>query len=471
MNLTSLNLSVVTLGCNKNQTDSEYLIAGLSENFTITPNLEEADIIVLSPCSFLEVARSEALEYINDLAIYKRDFRCKCLIVTGCYAQHLRDQILKDNSEVDLVIGLSDIETFVESIKNFFVSNKRSFLYGNNNVFGVFSDDVKRIVSHPFYAYVKISEGCENHCSYCLIPMIRGDYRSRDKQIIISEIKDLIDSGIKEINIVSQDIGMYGEDIYEKNSFVELIREIAELDGDFWIRLLYMHPKHINTKLADLIEFNKKVLNYLDIPLQHVNNDILESMNRCVSKEDLIERLDLLRERIPDIVLRTTFIVGYPGEDESKFEELKEFVFKEQFDRVGVFAYSREQGTKAFDYNDQLDEQIKQKRVQEIMCLQQDISIDKNKKLIGKNLEVLYESYVELEDKSVLMKGRIYSMAPEVDGNVYVSLPEDFDYDNFKGILRAKITDCDEYDLVGKICHAQYVENPEKKNWIPKSKI
>ena len=448
-----MKLSLITLGCNKNQTDSEFLLAGLAGAFEITGVLEEAEIIVLSPCSFLEEARDEAKVYIKKLKHYKDEHNCKCLVLTGCYAELLKDEIFAEEKDIDIVIGLADIKTFVKSINDFFKGkhkNVKKFVQGNGNIFGLFDEkNVNRINSHPNYGYVKISEGCNNRCAYCLIPTIRGEYRSRQKDIILAEIENLLDNGIKEINIVSQDIGGYGNDIYNgEYSFIELLNEITEIEanGNFWIRLLYMHPKHINQELVKLIKSKKQICKYIDMPIQHISDKILKKMDRKITKQEIIEKIVLLKKEIPEVVIRTTFILGFPGETETEFEELCEFVKEGYFDKVGVFAYSNEKGTKSYDFKDQVSEDEKLKRAEILMNIQEKISLKKNRKLMNKTVEFLAEEI--LDEKTI--KGRLASMAPEVDGFVFVKYLENTDLAkkfNSKKLAKAKIYDCNSYDF------------------------
>ncbi len=472
----NINLSLITLGCNKNQTDSEFLIAGLSEYFNITPEIENADVIVLNTCAFLEDARKEAENYIKELSTFKKN-NCKCLIMTGCYAELLHKEIFEKENEaniftnsknfknIDLIISLTDIKTFSESILNFLNDNKNSkkFISSNGNIFGLFNEKkINRFISHPNFSYLKISEGCNNHCAYCLIPKIRGDFRSRSKEIIMAEANFLLENKIKEINIISQDIGLYGTDIYQKENFrflnilddISNIKNISNVKTDdnenFWIRLLYMHPRHINKDLVNLIKNSKNICHYIDIPIQHISEKILSKMGRKISKNEIIDKLEMLKFEIPEISIRTTFIVGFPDETEQDFEEILKLVEKKYFDRIGVFAYSNEKGTRSFDFPNQVPNKIKQSRLKKIMEMQQKISLEKNKKLFesNKTFQFLTE---EVIDKKTL-KGRIYSMAPEVDGAVYVkydkvqNFSKKFSSKN-KNFLDIKITDFNEYDF------------------------
>lgn len=450
-----MKLSLITLGCNKNQTDSEFLLAGLANDFEITGILEDAEIIVLSPCSFLNDARDEAKAYIKKLKNYKLEYNCKCLALTGCYAELLKDEVFKDEKDVDLVIGLADVKTFVKTINDFFNGNKiKKFVHGNGNIFGLFDEkSINRINSHPNYGYVKISEGCNNRCSYCLIPTIRGEYRSRKKEVILAEIGNLLDNGVKEINIVSQDIGGYGADIYKNNSFglVNLLNEIIEENKTkkFWLRLLYLHPKHIDEKLVEVIKINKNICKYIDMPIQHISDKILKNMDRKITKKDILEKILLLKKEIPNVVIRTTFILGFPNETDKDFEELCSFVKEVYFDKVGVFTYSNEKGTKSYNLKDQIPENKKLERAEILMNIQEKIALEKNKKflkMIDKNIDFLAE---EIVDKNTI-KGRLFSMAPEVDGFVYVQYDEKenlLEKINNKKFLKAKIYDCNSYDF------------------------
>ena len=301
---------------------------------------------------------------------------------------------------------------------------------------------INRTVSHPNYAYLKISEGCNNRCSYCLIPSIRGNFRSRKKEIILKEANILINKNIKEINIVSQDIGQYGLDLYKNYGLINLLDDIDRIEKDFWIRLLYLHPKYINNDLVHLIKNHKNIVNYLDIPLQHINDKILKKMNRHITKTEILKKLDFLKENIPDICIRTTFIVGFPGETENDFKELLSLVEKKYFDRLGVFTYSREKGTLAYDMKEQIPENIKNIRKDEIMKLQQKISLEKNKVYLGKTFKFLPET---VENQN-LIKGRIFSQTSQSDPNTYLKIKsiKNFDFFAFHDV---KITKCEIYDL------------------------
>ena len=454
-------LSLVTLGCNKNQTDSEFLLAGLSRSFEITGNIGEAEILVISPCAFLKEARVEAEKYISELSKYKKQ-NCKCLIVTGCYSQFLKKELFDGNKNIDIVIGLCDVDTFVESINNFFSNKTRGFVDGNNNVYGLFDNNVTRINSHPNYAYLKISDGCNNRCSYCLIPTIRGEYRSRSKEVILAEAEALISQGIKEINVISQDIGAYGTDIYGKQSLIELLDAMASLGSGkkFWLRLLYMHPKHINRELVELIKSHKNICKYIDLPIQHINDQILQKMNRKITKFEILEKIFLLKKEIPNVVIRTTFILGFPGETESQFRELCDFVGEGYFDKVGVFTYSREKGTKSYDFSSQISNDKKNARARELMDIQKSIALKNNKKLVSKVLDFLPE---EIIDENTV-KGRIATMAPEVDGNVFVEFKESFDPSKFNKFFKVKICEYTDYDL-----YAGIVQNKMKKACVPET--
>ncbi len=445
-----LKLSLITLGCNKNQTDSEFLIKGLSKHFEITHDLSLAEIIILSPCSFLKSARAEAKIYINKLKKFKTK-NCRCLVVTGCYAELLKDEIFEKNQDVDLVLGFLDVEKFVKAIKKFFeknkLSEKRKYVFGKD-VFGLFGEkNVERIHSHPNFAYVKISEGCDNKCSYCLIPTIRGDYRSRNEGVILKECEQLLGSGVKELNIVSQDIGAYGVDFGEKKQMSSLLQKIERFDSHFWIRLLYMHPKHIDKNLANLIRNSEKICKYIDIPIQHINNEILEKMNRKITKNEIIDKILLLKETVKNIVIRTTFIVGFPGESDDSCAELADFIKLGYFDKVGFFKYSREKLTPSYQMKNHVPEKIKDARVEKLYKIQEKISFEKNKKFINQKLDFLPEEIISDQ----LVRGRVFSMAPEVDGDVYLRAAKKFDARvNFNDFIKIQINAAKNYDLYAK---------------------
>lgn len=451
MNKNEILISLITLGCNKNQTDSEFLLKGLSLYFTITSNLDETDVIILNTCAFLKEARLEAKQYISNLVKYKNK-NLKCLVITGCYAEFLKNN--NENLEnifekVDLILGLLDVKTFSSAIKNFLKNKKKSSIFHKEkNIFGLFDEDkINRLVSHPNYAYLKISEGCNNKCSYCLIPSIRGNFKSRRKEIILNESNILIDKNIKEINIISQDIGQYGLDLYKNYNLINLLEDLDKTKKEFWIRLLYLHPKYINKKLIELIKNHNNILNYIDIPLQHINNKILKNMNRHITTTEILEKLNLLKENIPDICIRTTFIVGFPGETENDFREILSLVEQKYFDRLGVFTYSREKGTLAYDMNNQIPENIKNIRKDEIMKLEQKILLEKNKEYLGKIFKFLPE---KIENDFII--GRIYSMAPEVDGNIYINIKNNkkITKKNFNDFWDIKLTESQTYDFIAE---------------------
>lgn len=435
-----VKVALISLGCDKNLVDSEYMLGSLLEKgYSVTNIPEEADIIIVNTCGFINSAKEESINTILEMSEYKKKGKCKLLIASGCLSQRYGDQLLREIPELDAAIGTGDFMKLPELIEQMKVSR----LNITCNETAIDYDIKKRVNTFKYISYVKISEGCNNRCSYCAIPMIKGPYKSRPMKSIKEEVEFLVSRGIKEINIIAQDTTSYGIDIYGKPSLPELIKKLADVKGDFWIRILYAYPTHINDELLEIIASNPKVVKYLDIPLQHVSNRILRLMNRPTNSEQIKKLIERIRKAVPDITLRTTFIVGFPTETETDFRELVDFVKTYQFDRVGAFKYSREEGTYAYNLRPQVPEKIKQKRFDTLMRIQQSISKNKNQKLVGSVLKVLAETY---DSKRKLLIGRSQKDAPEVDGTVIFTggkcKPGQF--------CDVKITKAFEYDLYGE---------------------
>lgn len=437
----SLNVTLVSLGCSKNLIDSEVMLNILaSKNYKFTKNTKNADIIIINTCGFIESAKQESIDNIIELGQLKKSGKCKSLIAAGCLAERYKEELIKEMPELDAVIGTGDYKNILEVIDSTLQGNK-VVRFGNQENVDIY--DLPRVISTTASStYLKIAEGCDNRCTYCIIPKLRGRYRSRRFEDIVSEAKLLAEQGIKEFNIIAQDTSRYGKDLYGEYKIAELLQEISSIEGIKWIRLLYTYPDEFDDKLINVIADNDKICNYLDIPIQHASNRILKRMGRRTTKEEILELIKKLRKRIPDIALRTTLIVGFPGESEEDFKELVDFVKEVQFDRLGVFTYSREEDTPAYDMEDQIDEEIKLKRQERIMLLQSDISYDKNQKITGKIYEVLVEG---IEHKKYY--GRSSKDAPEIDGTVFftskdILKPGDFTY--------VKINEASEYDLMGE---------------------
>lgn len=435
---------IVSLGCDKNLVDSEVMLGMLNKSdFIITNEEEEADIIIVNTCSFIHDAKEESIETILEMAQYKETGSCKGLIVTGCLPQRYKDELMKEIPEVDGVLGTTNYDEIVETVNNIIAESKHVSFSDINYTPEPYVDRVTTTTSQ--YAYLKISEGCNNNCTYCIIPKLRGKLRSRSMESLIKEAEYLANLGKKELILVAQDLAKYGIDIYGEYRLPTLLKELCKIDGIEWIRLLYCYPEDITDELIETIKKEDKILNYIDIPLQHINNKILKMMARKSTKEKIIDVVNKLRKEIPNICIRTTFIVGFPGESEEQYKELKDFVSTYEFERLGVFTYSPEEDTKAAKMDNQIDEEIKLSRRDEIMLIQQQISANNNNKLINDIMDVLIEGYIP-EDNVYI--GRSYRDAPNVDGMVFVESP----YDLLAGqIVKVNITDGNEYDLIGVI--------------------
>lgn len=439
----SYKIGMVSLGCSKNQVDAEMMLNSLKlSGYEVTPEESEADVIIVNTCGFIEEAKREAIENILEVAAYKNEGNLKALIVTGCLAERYRDQIISDIPEVDAVVGIgknSDIASIVADA----LGGSKNGYYDEKSKLDINAD---RMLSTPFYmAYLKIAEGCDNCCTYCAIPAIRGRYRSRKIESIVAEAKKLAAGGVKELILIAQDPTRYGEDLYGKSELVKLLNELCKIDDLHWIRTLYTYPERITDELLDVVANNDKLVKYFDIPLQHCNEKILKRMNRQGDRAGLTELINKIRTRIPDVTIRTTFMIGFPGETEKEFEDLCEFVKEVRFDRVGCFAYSAEEGTPAAEFPDQVEEQIKYDRAENIMNEQSVISAQKNQEKIGTVVEVLIEGY---DDYIKCYFGRSAADAPEVDGKVFFISPVQLVIGNF---VMVQINDTLEYDLLGEI--------------------
>lgn len=441
--MNNLKVGLISLGCDKNRVDSEIILSNVKRKYTLVENLELADIIIVNTCGFIEAAKQESIDTILQASNYKEKFNCRLLVVTGCLAQRYGKELMSLLPEIDVMLGVNDYDKLNESIEKC-IENKSDKIYNcgysDSNI-----NEGKRILTTPFYrAYLRIAEGCDNCCTYCIIPKIRGKYRSRSMESLIEECNALALQGVKEIILIAQDTTRYGIDLYGKKMLPELIRKISEISGIEWIRLLYCYPEDITHELIDEIASNDKVCNYIDIPLQHISDDILKLMGRKGRKADIIKLIDELREKIREISIRTTIIVGFPGETESNFQELKDFIKLMKFENMGVFKYSREEGTPAFTMKDQVPEEIKSAREGELMLFQQQIVETAGKAKIGNVYKVLVEGR-----KNDLWYGRNYTMAPDIDGLVYIKSRKDLQIGT---MVYVKIIDSIEYDLLGVVC-------------------
>ena len=437
-----IRVGMVSLGCPKNQVDAEHMIYNLrEEGFEIIADAALADVAVINTCGFIESAKQEAIDTILEFCTLKQEGRIKGVIVTGCLAERYFKDIRSDLPEVDAVLGLGADEFLGEAVKK--VMGGESFdLMGDKYSLLI---DSRRVISTETYAYIKIAEGCDNCCTYCAIPSIRGKLRSRKIESIVDEAKWLAKVGFKEIVLVAQDTTVYGLDIYGEPKICELLRELCKIEGLKWIRTLYSYPERITDELIGLIAKEEKLVKYLDIPIQHCNDRVLKRMNRKSTKAELVSLIKKLRERIPDITLRTTLIAGFPGETEEEFDELCEFVNEMKFDRLGCFAYSQEEGTAAARLPEQIDEEEKQRRADIIMQSQMIISDRLNQNRLGKDIEVVVEGWDRYAE---CYFGRSAAEAPEIDGKIFFTSGEKRSVGEF---VTVHIEETMDYDLLGSV--------------------
>ena len=443
-----MKIGFVSLGCPKNQLDTEVMLHELSSaGYEITPEETEADVVVINTCAFIESAKKEAIDNILDIAWLKKHHTLKAIIVTGCLAERYRDEIFKELPEVDALLGVGSIHNIVEAVKAVTEPKKKG---GKKQKYSSYepNDEVAlggdRILTTPEYAaYLKIAEGCDNKCAYCAIPSIRGRFRSRTMEDIVSEAKQLEALGVRELTLVAQDTTRYGKDLYGDYRLAELLRRITKETEIPWIRLLYCYPDKITDELIAEMRDNPRILKYIDLPMQHISDRMLTAMNRHGDGKTVREVVAKLRREIPDIVIRTTFIVGFPGETEEDFLELCEFVKESRFEHVGVFPYSREEDTPAYDFEDQIDEQVKQDRLDILMREQLEINEQNNQKYIGKTIRVLCEDFDPVSEAHF---GRSAADAPEIDGKVYFTSEERVGEGEF---VRMKVRRVLDYDLYG----------------------
>jgi ribosomal protein S12 methylthiotransferase len=441
-------VSLVSLGCPKNLVDAEVMLGHLpAERFEIVLNEAEADIIIVNTCSFIKEAKEESVETILDVADYKKTGNCRLLVVSGCLPQRYRDELAAELPEVDLFMGTSDGPRIIELLDNGLQTGARVEAVGLPDY--LYDHSTPRVKSSPHYsAYVKIAEGCANHCSYCIIPQLRGTLRSRTIPSVVQEVETLVGQGVREINLIAQDITAFGADRDDGTRIEDLLRELVKIEKLAWVRLLYAYPDGISDDLIELMAREEKICNYLDVPLQHIDDKILALMNRRVDETAIRQLLQRIRSRIPDVTLRTSFIVGFPGETGEQFDKLFEFVKEGHFERVGVFRYSREEGTPAAQLEEQIPERVKKTRYTKLMKAQARVSFRKNRALVGSQETVLVEGYSEETD--LLLQGRSARQAPDVDGLVYITDGQA----EVGDIVRLKITDSSEYDLIGEIVPA-----------------
>lgn len=439
-----MKILFVSLGCDKNLVDTEYMLGILgNEGYAFTDDEQEADIIVINTCCFINDAKEESINTILEMAEYKKNGSCKALIVTGCLAQRYKQEIVDEIPEVDAVIGTSKYDEIFDAVDQ---ALKGARFLDVDDLDRLPAVTGKRILTTGgHYAHLKIAEGCDKHCTYCIIPKIRGNYRSVPMEQLLAEATSLAEQGVKELILVAQETTLYGVDLYGKKSLHVLLQELAKIKGIRWIRILYCYPEEIYPELIETIKTEKKVCHYLDMPIQHASDAILKRMGRRTTKEQLKETVALLRKEIPDIVLRTTLIAGFPGETQEQHEELMEFVDEMEFERLGVFAYSPEENTPAALMPDQISEEIKEDRRDAILELQQEIAFDKAADMVGRTLYAMIEGKVADEPAYV---ARTYADSPDIDGYVFVNTGEMLMSGDF---VKVKITGSAEYDLIGEL--------------------
>lgn len=439
----SRKVGMISLGCPKNQVDAEIMLKKLVDaGYILVQEADKADVVIVNTCGFIEDAKKESIDAILEMADFKSDGLLQKIIVTGCLAQRYADEIFSEIPEVDGVIGIGANADIVAACDALFESDEQYSSFPEKEELPL---NGGRILTTPEYtAYLKIAEGCSNRCSYCAIPSIRGDFRSREMEDVLDEANMLCEKGVKEIILVAQDTTKYGEDIYGELKLPELLRELNKIENLQWIRLLYCYPDRITDELIDAIAENEKVCHYIDIPMQHADGEVLKAMNRKGDKESLLALVEKIRAKIPDVVLRTTFITGFPGETEEAFTTLSEFVNEAKLDRVGCFAYSREEGTPAYDFDNQVDPEVAAERAEVIMNQQYTIAEAKLDECIGKTLDVLVEGYDPYTDSYY---GRTYMDAPDIDNNVILTSGYRIDDGD---IIPVEIFDKDEYSLIGE---------------------
>ena len=440
-----MKILFVSLGCDKNLVDTENMLGILkNKGFEFTDDEWEADIIAINTCCFIGDAKQESINTILEMAEHKKDARCKVLVVAGCLAHRYQDEIIKEIPEVDAFVGTSSYDKIADMINSVLEEKGISNFVEDANRMPMVEAD--RIVTTPgYYEYLKIAEGCDKHCTYCVIPKVRGSFRSFPIEYLVNQTKKLVEGGVKEIILVAQETTLYGVDLYGKKSLPKLLHNLGLIEGLEWLRILYCYPEEISDELIEAIKNEPKVCHYLDMPIQHASDNILKRMGRRTSKQELTDIVAKLRREIPDIALRTTLITGFPGETDVDHEEVMQFIDECEFDRLGVFTYSREEDTVAAQMPDQIDEEIKEKYRDELMQLQQEISADRSAAMIGRIVRVMIEGFIP-EDNTYV--GRSYKDAPNVDGLVFVECDRELMSGDF---IDVKITGSTEYDLIGTI--------------------
>lgn len=439
-----MKIMCISLGCDKNLVDTEMMLGLLNrDGHTFTDDEQEADIIVINTCCFINDAKEESVNTILEMAELKKNGSCKALIVTGCMAERYKQEIIDEIPEVDGILGTSTYDEISHVLNRVLGGESVSCFHGLDVLPEV--DAERMITTGGYYAFLKIAEGCDKHCTYCIIPSLRGNYRSVPMERLLKEAEQLASKGVRELILVAQETTLYGKDIYGKKMLPELLHKLAQIPGIYWLRIQYCYPEEITDELIEAIRTEEKVCHYLDIPIQHASDRILKRMGRRTSQAQLREMIGRLRSEIPDIALRTTMIAGFPGETEEDHEEVMRFVDEMEFERLGVFAYSAEEDTPAASFPDQVPQEIKEERRDEIMELQQEIAFDKSASMVGRVLDVMIEGKVADEAAYV---GRTYMDAPNVDGYIFVNSGELFMSGDF---VRVKVTGSSDYDLIGEV--------------------
>ena len=439
-----MKILFISLGCDKNLVDTEVMLGLLaSRGYEMTDDEQEADIIVINTCCFIHDAKEESIQNILEMAELKKEGKVKALIVTGCLAERYNDEILEEIPEVDEVLGTTAYDKILDAVDAALEGNQEVIL---SDIDALPLPETKRLVTTGgHFAYLKIAEGCDKHCTYCIIPKVRGNYRSVPMERLVNEARELAEQGVKELILVAQETTLYGKDLYGEKSLHKLVRELCNISGIRWIRILYCYPEEITDELIQVMKEEPKVCHYLDLPIQHANDTILKRMGRRTTKQELVHIVEKLRSEIPDICLRTTLITGFPGETAEQHEELMQFVDEMEFDRLGVFTYSPEEDTPAAGMPEQIEEEVKEDRQAEIMELQQEIAFDKAEDMIGREVLVMIEGKVADENAYV---GRTYRDAPNVDGLIFINTDEELLSGDF---ARVKVTGALDYDLIGEL--------------------
>lgn len=441
-----MNVLFISLGCDKNLVDSEVMLGILLEKgYSFTDDEENADIVVVNTCCFIGDAKEESIQNILEMAELKKEGKIQALLVTGCLAQRYREEIQKEIPEVDAILGTASIDKIVDALDLVMEGKKKNY-YKDINACPITSS--KRVVTTGgHYAYLKIAEGCDKRCTYCIIPKVRGSYRSVPMEELVEQAEVLAGKGVKELILVAQETTLYGKDLYGEKKLPELLRKLCKIPDLYWIRILYCYPEEITEELIEVIKEEEKICHYLDLPIQHAADDVLKRMGRRTRQNELRNTVQRLRDEIPDICLRTTLITGFPGETEEDYEEMYRFVNELEFDRLGVFAYSREEDTPAAEMPEQIPEEISHSRRDELMELQQAIAFEKAEQMVGRILNVMVEGKVADEDAYV---ARTYMDAPNVDGFLFIHTQASLLTGDF---VKVQVTDSNEYDLIGEIYH------------------